>query len=380
MNLIDRNFDIVSGNNDLEPLYTFKNFPVYMGCTDQDPSSDICTDMNWHISKSTGMIQLNPLVPLEIVYQSEHNPGTTGKAWLDHHKAFSNFVLSFNPEAVYEIGGSHGTLCNITLDSKPELEWTIIEPNPVNKEGIKGKVIKGFFTKDTELPSNVDTIVHSHVFEHIYDPKTFIESLSSLPFGTKIIFSVPPLRIHLERKFTNTLNFEHTFLCSEPYIENWFKEFKLLEKYYYGDDFAIFYAFEKSYIVDSRHQIVNLNLYETNKKLYLDYVDYHKNLIKGINEAIDKHNGNVFLFGAHVFSQFLISFGLNTGKIECIIDNSQAKQNKRLYGTDLKVYSPSILKNEITPLVILRTGVFNSEIKNDIINNINSSTKFIEEV
>lgn len=379
MNLINRNFDIVSKNEDLEYLYCFKNFPVFMGCVDQDPSSDIFQDMIWNISKSSGMIQLNPLVPLEVVYQSEHNPGTTGKAWMDHHTAFSNFILKYNPKAVYEIGGSHGTLCNLSLEKNKNLEWTIIEPNPVNKEGIKGKVIKGFFTKDTKLPTNVDTIVHSHVFEHIYDPEKFVESLQSLPLETKIIFSVPPLRIHLEKKFTNTLNFEHTFLCSESYIEHWFSNFELIEKYYYNDDFAIFYVFQKKKNF-SKKSLAFPKLYKQNKKLYLDYIEYHKDLINKINTKIENHNHNVFLFGGHAFSQFLISFGLNNKKIKCILDNSPLKQNKRLYGTNLKVYSPSILKDEINPLVILRSGVFNNEIKQDIINNINPSTSFIEEV
>jgi hypothetical protein len=47
MNLIERNFDIISGQQDLEHLYTFKDFPVFMGCTDQHREKDLTTDMNW---------------------------------------------------------------------------------------------------------------------------------------------------------------------------------------------------------------------------------------------------------------------------------------------------------------------------------------------
>ncbi|MBA3035772.1 MAG: methyltransferase, partial [Desulfobacterium sp.] len=72
MELIERNHCVISGNEDLELLYSFKDFPVFMGCVDQPPEEDLKTDMNWWISKSTGSIQLNPLLPLDILYQEQH--------------------------------------------------------------------------------------------------------------------------------------------------------------------------------------------------------------------------------------------------------------------------------------------------------------------
>ena len=55
----------------------------------------------------------------------------------------------------------------------------------------------------------------------------------------------------------------------------------------------------------------------------------------------------------------------------------ETKENKRLYGTNLKVKSPQILKKEEAPLVILKCGVYNNEIKNQIIKNINSKVIFL---
>ena len=60
-----------------------------------------------------------------------------------------------------------------------------------------------------------------------------------------------------------------------------------------------------------------------------------------------------------------------------ILDNDTNKHGKRLYGTNLKVFSPSLLKKEINPVLILKAGVYNEEIKNDIINNYNSKTIFL---
>jgi hypothetical protein len=46
-----------------------------------------------------------------------------------------------------------------------------------------------------------------------------------------------------------------------------------------------------------------------------------------------------FIFGAHVFTQMLIGFGLKTNFIAGCIDNSPQKQGQRLYGTSLQVSS-----------------------------------------
>jgi hypothetical protein len=118
--------------------------------------------------------------------------------------------------------------------------------------------------------------------------------------------------------------------------------------------------------------------YQENKGMFINYIEFHETLIRKINKEIENAPGKVYLFGAHVFSQFLLSFGLNRNKIECILDNSPAKQGKRLYGTDLMVKSPDIIAEEFNPTIILRTGVFNQEIKHQILGSVNSNTTFLE--
>ena len=114
----------------------------------------------------------------------------------------------------------------------------------------------------------------------------------------------------------------------------------------------------------SRYIDTDIYSYLHNKKLYLDFVDYHKNLIKNLNEKIDKveNEQSVYLFGAGVFAQYLIEFGLNTDHIECLLDNDKDKQGRRLYGTNLMVESPKILADVKSPIVILKAGVYNKEI------------------
>jgi hypothetical protein len=42
------------------------------------------------------------------------------------------------------------------------------------------------------------------------------------------------------------------------------------------------------------------------------------------------------------------------------------------------VQSPKILADIEAPVIILKAGVYNNEIKNDILNNINATTTFLE--
>ena len=378
MKLTERHVCEVTGVGDLEPLHTFPDFPVFMGCSDQAPELDLRQEMSWWISKGSGLIQLKKLLPLDVLYPESHGAGAVGKLWQEHHKSFAAFVNKAKPSSVFEIGGAHGILAREyqAIDSIP---WTIIEPNPSPVEGCKAQFIRGFFDDEFSWCEDVDTVVHSHVFEHIYKPDRFMQRLSEfVPKNKKLIFSVPNMSVMLERKYTNCINFEHTNLLTEPYIEYFLAKhgFTIALKEYFLEDHSIFYSATRENR-DRTHTLAE-NLYELNKGLYLDYVNFHEKLVTEINQKVVETSQTVFLFGAHVFSQYLIEIGLDTERIKCILDNDPMKQGRRLYGTSLKVFSPEVLRSEKNPLVILRAGVYNDEIKRAILENVNDSTSFID--
>ena len=378
MKTIKRTKCELNGKNDLEILYTFKGFPVYMSCLGNDKKDDIHSDMIWAISKSSGLVQLKELIPLEILYPENHSSGTVGQLWNKHHHRFSNFLSRFKPRRVIEIGGAHGILSKKYMKNN-KVDWTIVEPNPIPEKGVRARFIKSYFDETFTFEDDYDTIIHSHVFEHIYHPDTFVKHLSDfMKDGKKLIFSIPNMQVMLERKYTNCVNFEHTIFLKEPYIEYLLAKhrFRIDKKEYFMDDHSIFYCAVK----DSTVSPIELDngLYDKNKKLFLDYVKYQQNLVDDLNENMEQTNSPIYLFGAHVFAQYLINFGLDTQKIEDILDNDPQKQGKRLYGTSLMVESPKVLKSIDNPIVILKAGVYNDEIKKDILENINPDAEFWE--
>lgn len=378
INGILRNNDLIYNQNDLELLYTYKQFPTFMGCVKAPQEKDLLFDMNWYISKGSGMLQLNPLLPLEVVYQTSHYSGTVGKLWDEHHSKFAEFILKHSPENVLEIGGLHGTLAKKCKSIK-DINWTIIDPNPSSLEEYKINTIKGFFDENFIADKNYQTIIHSHLLEHIYDINTFLLNIQNLlkSCSGKMMFSVPNMKVMLERNYTNCFNFEHTYYISEDFIEYYLNKYNFLivEKQYFKDDHSIFYYAKYN---ENTLPTVKINYYDKNKTLFTKYIKNALEEIQKVNEKISAHKGNIYLFGGHVFAQYLIAYGLNTEKIKCLLDNDVNKQKCRLYGTHLIVESPQILKDDSNPLVILKAGVYNNEIKTDILNNINKNTIIIE--
>ena len=376
MNKITRDKSVITRINNLEHLYTFKDFPVFFGCTTEPKEKDIVADMEWGIDHLTGIIQLTELIPLDILYMEQH-VDATGQTWNEYNNNFSEYVLKNKTGNILEIGGGSGKIANIILSKDNSINFTAVEPNPLFEEKDNLKVIKAFFSRDLKNQiDNNQTVIFSQVYEHVYDPEEFLTEISEfLPIGGKMIFAYPNLEYWFQNKFTNAINFEHTMLMTDYYVDYFLKKtgFNILEKIEYKNH-SHFYTVEKT---ERKENIILSNRYKHYKKMFNDYIAYHKNLVDQLNKQIEETNSEIFLFGGHIFSQYLIAFGLNTSRIVNILDNSPLKQEKRLYGSDLVVKSPKVLSEYKNPIVILKAGLYNDEIKADILTNINSNVTFI---
>jgi 2-polyprenyl-3-methyl-5-hydroxy-6-metoxy-1,4-benzoquinol methylase len=376
MNKILRKESVITGKNNLEHLYTFKDFPVFFGCTSKPAEDDITSDMTWEIDPLTGIIQLTELIPLDILYMEQH-VDATGHTWRNYNDDFSQYVLKNKIGNILEIGGGSGKIANIIINKDKDINFTVVEPNPTFEEKSNLKVIESFFSKDLKQQiGNNQTVIFSQMYEHVYNPEEFLLEINEfLPLGGRMIFAYPNLEYWFKNKYTNAINFEHTMLMTDYYVDYFLKKvgFSILEKVEYGTH-SHFYTVEKTNIKET---VLLDNRYEHYKKMFEDYIDYHKRLVDYINNKIKEIDTEIFLFGGHIFSQYLISFGLDTSRIINILDNSPMKQGKRLYGSNLIVENPKILYRYNNPLVILKAGMYNKEIIEDITNNINPNTLFL---
>lgn len=390
INTIIRKKDMFLQNKDLIPIQKFEKFPIYMGVTDEPLEQDEFVDMDWCISEKSGMIQLGELIPDDILYAKSHNSGI-GRVWKELYESFADFLYKYlgNADKVIEIGGGNGILNATYIRRYGEMPWDIVEPSSIEPvEGCNAFYQRALWNKnfkDTEYYFDIKKeniiLVHTHVLEHLLDIREFMSMTADvLPENGLMVFAIPNLRETLKRKYTNALNFEHTYMITEEYVDQILNDyqFEIIEKKLYREEHSIFYAVKKNEKLDDKRQINYKKLYEENLKLFNDYVSYHEQIVKEFNKKMNECGSPIYLFGAHIFSQYLIKFGLDTSKVKYILDNDQLKQGHRLYGTNLQVRSPEILRSEKAPIVILKVASYAEEIKKDIISNINSETIFWE--
>ena len=376
-NVIVRKHSLLDSSSKLEHLHTFRNMPVSNGCTTNSKSDDIVMDQIWDICKNTGLVQLRELAPLDLVYKFPHNDGV-GNTWENHDMELCNFIDEMNLKKVFEIGAGNGRLGKLYLSKNTTNHWTALEPNHSYDEIVMPNLVhlREWFDLNYKIDKHYDAIIHSHVLEHSYDPTSFLKSIyEQIDNDTLHIFSIPNLLYFIKKKFTNGLNFEHTVFLTEKIVDNILNTvgFEIVKKHYYHEFPCIFYVTKKS---EPKEVTYSKSIYQENKKVFLDYVDGQFEDIKKLNDKISKFDGEIFLFGGHIWAHYLIFNGLRVDKISCLLDNSKMKQGKRLYGTSLKVKSPKILKGRENVAVIVKAAQHSREIKDDIYNNINNKVIF----
>lgn len=375
---INRTECVVCKHNYLEPLYTFNNFPVFMGCTTAPPETDLKMDMSWVICPECGTIQLDKLVPLEVLYQENHNEAIGG-TWKKHHDKFADFILENGGENRLEIGGASGKVAQLARSKNESGKWLILEPNLFDEAPAipNTEFEEGWFDENYCPTFEVDTVIHSHVMEHLYEPRETLEQINNLlPVGGKMIFSVPNMKVWLHKKYGNCLMFEDTYYLPEEAVEFLVKQygFKVIRKQYFQEH-SIFFACQKI----GRENFIEPKVpkrYQENRDLYTNFVDYYVNIVKEIDSNISTYAGARYIFGAHIFALYLQAFGLQEKYFLNVLDNAPGKIGRRLYGTNLMVRSPKFLQKHDAAIVVLKAGAYTDEIKNDILENINPNILF----
>ena len=367
----------ISKNSDFEELFTIEKFPIYMGVVEKNYKSEY-QNLTFNICKSTGTVQIFPRVPLDKLYFKSHGSGKIGKIWNDHHKKFHSIIKKYMSGTIIEIGGGHNSIHSLPIDYNHKFKILSFDPNGNVNDNDNLKVINKFFSEEAMIEENISSVelfIHSHLLEHIYDPLDFLNLIHKyLEKDGLHIFSVPNMKKMIESGYPNAMNFEHPFFLEEDLIDKLLSiaGFAIVTKFYFREDHSIMYTTKK--VAKSSYDLDNH--YHENKKLFLNLIDKWSSDINSLNNFIASSKVKIFLFGAHIFSQNLLFLGLNEGKINCILDNDPDKQDSYMYGTNLIVKNPKILEDYKEPIIILRTGAYNSEIKKSILE-INPTSIFI---
>ena len=349
-------------------LARFEKFPVFMGCTDAPLAMDLHSDMYWLVDTSTGDTCVLPVLDSNLVYLENHNE-VVGETWTKHHDSFGEFVAKHaKGNFVYEIGGAHGMASISARQFNKELQWTMQDINPIPVSDYVGEVIQAEFNSKTSIESDkYQTIVHSHTLEHVHNQVDFLNTINqNIEVGARHIMSWPNMDEMLLKRNLSFLNFEHTKFLPLDRVLTMLEGsgFSTIEITYFGDH-SIFIASEK---------ISDGNLLPTKSgNRSAEFGAYFQSLldqVRYLNLQTKNFEGQIYLFGAHIFTQMLISAGLDTSKICSILDNAHHKTGKRLYGTNLVVQHPSVIQAKHSSsdqvLVIAAVGEYFTEIRSQL--------------
>ncbi len=370
--MIKRNYCAICNSN-LINLYILKNMPIKLTCTETPYTKNeaLCFSQ----CEQCNTVQLEQLVPLRVLYSESHNYISVGKVWNDYFSFFCELItpLIYNKN-ILEIGDPSGKIANKVDNFN---KYYIIEPN--KNEGVNFKqnieFIECFFDSNFTTDKQIDMIIHSHLFEHIYEPNIFLKKCyETLEPNGQMFFGVPNMEYIGINELSPFLGvfFEHTIFLNKQNIvyllEN--NGFEIIEIYDYLQHSTLYHV--KKMNIKIITSIVKIDNF---KKLFNTTLENYKKLVTNINLCIEKSNLPVYIFGASYNSQMILSLGINITKLAGILDNCKEKQEKYLYGYDLKIFDPQILK-DTNSIVILKNGYYVQEIKYQI-NSINPNTIFV---
>jgi hypothetical protein len=345
---------------ELVPELEITSVPVHMGCTDQAPAADAFFDQRWATCARCGSVQLSALAPLDLVYQSQHNEAVGG-VWARHHAALADFVAARAPRTVVEVGGASGALAREYVAEHDVASWTVVEPNPTFTPQPPIHLIAAYVEEAGDVVAEADAVVHSHLLEHLYRPRAFLAGLrkQARPNATMLL-SVPNLPSLLEQSGANALNFEHTYFFDVALLVWMIRDagFTVQEPRRF-EGHSLFLAARPDAEPGAAGPPPDTR---EGARAFARFVASARADAEALAARAAAFDGPVYLFGAHVFSQFLIGCGFPAQSATAVLDNDPHKQGLRLYGTPLTVAAPTVVADAGRAAVVVRATHYSAEI------------------
>ena len=346
---------VICASNVFEDIFTLHNYPICVSPTLTDPKSDIFEDLIYKGCVKCGCVQLITLIDPSVLYSQNHNNTYNTETWRLHHIAFANFVANaMEDDELLEIGGNNGVLANLILSQK-NVNYTIIDmckDTPISD-------------KFTFINANAETYVYktksmvmSHVFEHLYNPRQFVQKIANENVE-HVFISVPNITALIKSKNILPLHVEHTFFCSSAIIQKLFAEsgYTCKEEQQFKNH-SIFFHFNR--LGQQSDRVFNeLCTMDEIKCAFTEGERLLKNIVIKEHFYIAPAGlyGQRIYYTLQPYNHLLLGF----------LDNDPSKIGCRVYGTPNYVFAPSELEKHAHIHVVLYGGPYSDEIKSQYI-------------
>ena len=366
--MIKRECCVFCNNTKLEIIHTENNYPIALyGCEKIETYEYL--DLIYASCSDCKIVQMTNLIIPDKLYKINFNNTAHLPIWIKHHKLFFDFINKNNIDKtnfIIDIGGGNNALSKYFQYIYNN--YTVLDIFETHNKLEKIHYIIG--NCETYNYTNCNTIIMSHVFEHLYYPRNFLNKVKNKGV-TNIFISIPNMKKCVENNSICHVSSGHTFYYEEDNIIKLFNEFSYkLKDTYIFDDHSIFFYF--SLCLEDKFNINNMIIPDKNS--IINIKNNLINLAKTISSLNFNKDNDIFILPAGGYGSKIYYYlnDNNKNKVIGFLDNDTTKHGKYLYGTSKIIYSLDYIKSYISPIIIVNAGAHtNNVIKN--INDINSS-------
>jgi len=330
---------VICKSSEFEPINSFSEFPIM--AISNDSVIDDYYEFNLVACKQCNCLQVQNIVDPAILYSDIYMNSTFSSTWLHHNNSLGKFILANTTETSFlEVGANKGDMYTI-LSKERTIDYTVLDMYRHAELPTEIKYING----NCEMFdfSGINTIILSHVFEHLNSPNTFIKNIKAAGVSS-VFISIPNFDDLLSKKSPNIINSQHTFYCGFDYIVYMFSlyNYKCENYFIYSGDFT---SLMFKFVLD--FTTVPLNIPSTNIQLYKDiYIDK----VASIRNTVLPPN--TYIIPSGIYGQFVYYFLRDKINVIGFLDNNSQRHNKKLYGTDKLVYNPRSINYSTATILV----------------------------
>lgn len=307
-------------------MNTFTQFPI-MAISNPNIAASYYTHQV-DMCKICNCIQLRNLVDPYKLYSPNYMSASFSPSWKEHHDVFCSFILdNSDTNKFLEVGANSGTLYNL-IKNKREIDYSVLDMFHHKDLPQEVKFHEG--NCETFNFMGHDTIILSHVFEHLYNPHKFILRLKEANVTT-VFISIPNFNRLLENRTLEIINSQHTFYCGKEHINYLFSQYG----YACNSTFEYNGNYKSLMLKYTLSNISPLPIPSISKSMCLEIYNNKVNYLKEF--IVPK---NTYIMPAGIYGQYTYYFLSNKSNILGFLDNNPLRHGQKLFGTDKYVYMP----------------------------------------
>jgi len=289
----------------------------------QTPTEQVYMPFNVLLCSHCNAVQTKYLGNLSIIYSKNHAVNT-GSLKTEMKRLFSDFIAEDNhSNGIMEVGSSDESL-SVCIRQKTQTSYSIVEPSFTgNPEGI---TLINDYIENVDITSfPVDTIIMSHIFEHLYQPMKILENISKAKNIQHIYLNHPDFEYYVKENVYVVLNSEHVYYIEHDVLISYFEKYGfLLEKRYNYDNHSIFLYFKRFSEIRYFDETRLINKKTVNDITY--FFSSMQKVISALHKIIKENpTKKYYMWPASAHSISLFACGFDTSLLTCLLDNSPTK-------------------------------------------------------